>query len=148
MVVSTRWRFFLVVLIGATAYLALLEVSYGFLEGSYNPPQWWHLRPRVSWFALINVAGAVLAALPVALGLVFFVKEQRPAICLLVGVPPSLYIMGSGLAAYGLPKYTAAWVIEVLQFLSIGVAVLLAVVLFSRLPLTIGSSDSSRHSDA
>ena len=70
-----------------------------------------------------------------------FVQKQRRATGIMVGVPPSLYIMGSGLAAYGLPRYTAAWVIEVLQFLSIGLAVLLAVVLFSCLPLIIGSSD-------
>jgi len=56
------------VLVGAGAYLALLEFSYRLLEGSYMPPQWWHVRPRVSWFVLINAAGAVLAALPVALG--------------------------------------------------------------------------------
>jgi hypothetical protein len=119
----------------------LLEVSYRLLEGSYNPPQWWRVRPRVSWFVLINAAGAVLAALPVASGVVLFVKKQRLATAFLVGVPPSLYIMGSGLVAYGLPNYTAAWVVDVLQFLSIGLAVLLVAVLFSSLPLTIGSSD-------
>jgi hypothetical protein len=95
----------------------------------------------VSWFVLINAAGAVLAALPVASGVVLFVKKQRLATAFLVGVPPSLYIMGSGLVAYGLPNYTAAWVVDVLQFLSIGLAVLLVAVLFSSLPLTIGSSD-------
>jgi len=147
-VVSMRWRSLLVALVGAGVYLALLEVSYGFLEGSYfPPPQWWrdhlHLRPvaSVSWFVLINAAGAVLAAIPVALGVVLFAKTHKLALGLVVGVPPSLYIMGSGLVAYGLPKYAAAWVIDVFQFLSIGLAVLLAVVLFSSLPLTIGSSD-------
>ena len=129
------------VLLGAGAYLALLEVSYRLLEGAYAPPQWWHVRPKVYWFVLINAAGAVLAALPVALGVVLFVKKQTLAMGFLIGVPPSLYIMGSGLAAYGLPKYTAAWVIDVLQFLSIALAVLLVVVLCSRLPRTIGSSD-------
>ena len=43
--------------------------------------------------------------------------------------------MGSGLIAYGLPNSAAAWVIYTLQLLSIGLAVSLAVVLFSRLPL-------------
>jgi hypothetical protein len=147
-VVSMRWRFLFVALVGAGAYLALLEVSYGFLEGSYFPPPQWlrdhlHLRPvaSASWFVLINAAGAVLAAIPVALGVVLFAKTRKLALGLVVGVPPSLYIIGSGLVAYGLPKYAAAWVIEVFQFLSISLAVLLAVVLFSSLPLTIGSSD-------
>jgi len=146
-----RWRFLLVALIGAGAYLALLEVSYGFLEGSYFPPQWWrdhlHLRPvaSASWFVLINAAGAVLAAIPVALGVVLFAKTHKLTLVLVVGVPPSLYIMGSGLVAYGLPNYAAAWVIDVFQFLSISLAVLLAVVLLSSRPLTIGSSDRGAH---
>jgi hypothetical protein len=146
-VLSMRWRFLLVALVGAGAYLALLEISYGFLEGSYFPPHWWrdllHLRPvaSASWFVLINATGAVLAAIPVALCVVLFAKTHKRVLGLAVGVPPSLYIMGSGLAAYGLPNYAAAWVIDVFQLFSIGLAVLLAVVLFSSRPLTIGSSD-------
>ena len=148
MVVSTRKRFSLVILVGAGVYMALLEVSYGFLEGRYfPPPQWWrdhsHLGPVASaaWFVLINAAGAVLAALPVALGVVLFAKTHKQVLGLLVGVLPGLYIMGGGLVEYGFPNYAAAWVIEVFQFLSISLAVLLAVVLFASLPLTIGSSD-------
>jgi len=95
----------------------------------------------VSWFVLIDAAAAVLAAVPVAIGVVFLVKTRRLAISLAVGVPPSLYIVGSGLVEYGEPKYVAAWAVDVLQFLSIGLAVLLAVVLISSLPLTIGWSD-------
>lgn len=139
MVVSVRWRFLLVALVGAGAYMSLLHVSYTFLEGSdYPPPQWWrdhlHLRPvaSASWFVLINAAGAVLAAIPVALGVILFAKTHKLALGLAVGVPPSLYIMGSGLVAYGFPKHAVAWVIEVFQFLSIGLAVLLAVVLLSK----------------
>ncbi len=146
--VSTRWRFLLAVLVGAGVYLALLEVSYGFLEDSYiPPPRWWtdHLQRRsvasVSWFVLINAAGAVLAALPAAIGVVLGAKTHKLALGFVVGVLPGLYIMGSGLVAYGLPKYAAAWVVDVLQFLSISLAVLLAVVLFLSLPLIIGSSD-------
>jgi hypothetical protein len=142
-VVLKHWRFLLVALVGAGAYLALLEVSYGFLENSYFPPPlWWrdhlHLRSvaSASWFVLINAAGAASAAIPVAL-VVLFAKTRKLVLSLVVGVPPSLYIMGSGLVAYGLPKYAAAWVIEMFQFLSISLAVLLGVVLFSSLPLTI-----------
>jgi len=142
MVVSMRWQFFLGATVGMCVYLAFLQLSYGVLAGSYLPPQWWldHL-PRqpvasASWFVLINAAGAVLAAMPVALGVVLFAKTRKLALGLVVGVPPSLYMMGSGLVAYGLPHYPAAWVIDVFQFLSISLAVLLAVVLFSRRPLT------------
>ena len=140
MVVSARWRFLSTALIGAGTYLALLEVTYGFLEGRYSlPPQWWfdhvHLRrvASASWFVLV------------AVGVVYFVKTRRLAISFIVGVPPSLYIIGSGLVEYGPPKYAVAWVVDVFQFLSIGLAVLTAVALLSSLPLTIGWSDRGAH---
>ena len=152
MVVSARWRFLSTALIGAGTYLALLEVTYGFLEGRYSlPPQWWfdhvHLRrvASASWFVLVDAAGAILAAIPVAVGVVYFVKTRRLAISFIVGVPPSLYIIGSGLVEYGPPKYAVAWVVDVFQFLSIGLAVLTAVALLSSLPLTIGWSDRGAH---
>jgi hypothetical protein len=139
MVGGTIGRLLLAALMGAGAYLALLHVSYAFIEGSYYPPpQWWrdHLHPRpvasASWFVLINAAGAVLAAIPVALGLVLLAKTHKLTLGLAVGVPASLYIMGSGLVAYGFPQQAIAWVIEVFQFLSIGLAVLLSVVLCSK----------------
>jgi hypothetical protein len=140
----TLWsRFGLVAFSGAGIYWLLLEASYRLLEGSYVPvPKWWfeHLHPRPlatdSWFALLNTVGAALAGIPVAICVVLFVKNHRPMLGLLIGIPPSIYIMGSGLIAYGLPNSVAAWVVDTLQLLSIGLAVSLAVVLFSRLPLT------------
>src|SRR5258705_3396484 len=108
-----RLRFPLAVLLGAGAYLVLLQVSYGFLKWSYYPsPQWWrdYLHPRVvasaSWFVLINVAGAILAAVPVGISVVLLVKQHRLALSVLVGLLPSLYIMGGGVLEYGLPHYT------------------------------------------
>jgi hypothetical protein len=140
---TLRSRFVLVALTGAGAYWALLEASYRFLEESYVPvPQWWfeHLHPRpmatASWFVLINAVGAALAGIPVAIGVILFVKNNRPTLGLLICIPASLYIMGSGFITYGLPNYAAAWVVDTLQLLSIDVAVMLAVALFSRLPLT------------
>ncbi len=133
-------------LVGAGAYLALLNVMYGSLQNSYIPPQWWRnlLRPRLvasaAWFVLINAAGAIFAALPVAFGVVLFAKARRLVLGLLIGVLPCLYFMGSGVATYGLPTYAVAWVIVVFQFLSISLAVPLAVVLFSIGPLTTRSS--------
>jgi hypothetical protein len=96
----------------------------------------------VSWFVLINAVAAVLAAIPVALGAAPFAKMHRPTLGLLIGVPPSLYMMGSTLVEYGLPKYTAAWVVEGLQILSISVAVLLVLVVFTNRPLTFVRADA------
>jgi hypothetical protein len=143
-VVSMHWRFIVLALIGAGAYFALLEVSYRFLESSYSlPPQWWfdHLHPQfmasVSWFVLIDALAAIVAAVPVAIGVVSLMKTRRLPVSLIIGVPSGLYIVGSGLVVYGEPKFVAAWAVDMFQFLSISLAVLLAVVLISSLPLTI-----------
>ncbi len=147
MVLPMRWRFLLTVLVGASAYLGLLQVIWEFfIHSYYPPPQWWrdHLHPRVvssaSWLVLINAVEALLAAVPVALALVFLAKAHRLAPGFLVGVLPGLYITGSGLSEYGRPKYVVTWTVDALQFLSISLAVLLAVVLFSSRPLTTRSS--------
>jgi len=152
MVVSAHWRTPVLALIGAGAYLTLLTVTYGILAGSYSlPPQWWldhlHQRPlaSASWFVLINAVGAISAAIPVAVGVVLCARTQKLAMSLLIGVPPSLYIMGSALFEYGLPKYVTAWVVDAFQLFSISLAVLSAVWLFSSIPLTIGSSDRGSH---
>jgi hypothetical protein len=143
-VVPMPWRFLLAVLVGAGAYFALLHVTLGhFIYSDYPPPQWWrhHLHPRVvssaSWYVLIDAMAAILAAIPVALGVVLWAKSHRLVLSILVGVLPSLYIEGGGLLEYGLPTYTAAWIIGIFQFLSISLGVLAMVVLFSGRPLTI-----------
>ena len=144
MVTPMHWRVLLVALVGAASYLGLLHVSYSLLEGAYTAPPWWgvHRRPITvgSWFVLINATGAVLAAIPIAIGVTIFASAHRKGVSLLVGLLPSLYIVGGGWVQYGLPKYPAAWVVEAFQFLSIGLAVLLLVLGFSSRPLTTASS--------
>ena len=144
MVVPLRWRFLLAVLVGAGAYFALLDVTLGhFNWADYPPPQWWrhHLHPRIvssaSWYVLIDAMAAIFAAVPVAVGVVLLAKSQKLALGLLVGVLPGLYIEGGGLLEYGLPTYTASWVITMFQFASISLGVLAMVALFSSRPLTI-----------
>ena len=119
------------------------------LQDSFVPvPQWWfdRLHPRsmatASWFVFIDAAGAALAGIPVAIGVTLSVKAHRPALGLLIGIPPSLYIIGNGLITYGPPNYAAAWVVESLQLLSIGAAVSLAAALLSRLPRTFVRADA------
>ena len=147
MVVPLRWRFLLAVLVGAGAYFALLHFTLGhFNYADYPPPQWWrhHLHPRVvssaSWYVLTDAMAAIVAAVPVAVGVVLLAKSQRLILGLLVGVLPSLYIEGGGLLEYGFPTYTASWVITAFQFLSISLGVLAMVALFSSRPLTTRSS--------
>jgi hypothetical protein len=136
-------------MVGAGTYWVLLEAAYRFLADSYVPvPQWWssHLHTQfmatASWFVLLNATGAFLAGIPVAFGVLCLEKAHRQTLALLVGILPSLWIMGSGLVTYGLPTYVAAWMVDSSQFLSIGLAVSVAVALFSRLPLTFVRADA------
>jgi hypothetical protein len=136
-VVSSRWRFVLSAMVGAGMYLGLLRVSYGLLQDNYIPPSWWqnHLRMppvnAIAWFLLMNGAGALIAAIPVALCLARFAKTHQFTLSIAAGVPPSMYIIGSGLVEYGLPRHSAAWIIDAFQFASISLAILLIVALFS-----------------
>jgi hypothetical protein len=140
--ISHGGRFFLSVLVGAIGYVVLLHISYGLLQNCYIPPSWWYglLHSRFvasfSWFVLVNFLGAVSAAVPVALCVAFFAKSNKLALALLVGFPSALFVIGDGIVAYGFPAYAAAWAIEVLHFLSIGLAVLLEVAFFLSRPLT------------
>jgi hypothetical protein len=143
---TTFGRPMLTMLIGAAAYYGLLQLTYGLLESSYLPPSWLLASvpsrsvATVTWFIFLNAAGAILAALPVAFGAVLLVKGDRSRLCLLLGFAASACVLAGNLREYGLPLLAATWTVEVLQFLSIGVAVTVLVALYPRRPLTTGST--------
>ena len=145
-VTPMRWRVPLAALVGAGVYWVFLRLSYGLLRGYYIPPQWWHNHmlarsvTSATWLTLINAAGAILAAAPASVGIVLFARANRFVLGIAVGVLASLSITVSGLLEYGVPRYASAWFVDALQFLSIGLAVLVEVVLFSSRPLTTRSS--------
>jgi hypothetical protein len=131
-------------MLGAGIYSVLLCLSFGFLADRYLPPHWWidhvHGQPfsSAAWFSLINAAGALSAAVPVGIGLVFLVKAHVRLLSLAIGVLSAMWFTGYGVSRYGLPKYAVAWVVDAFQFLSVTLAVLLMVVLFTSRSLTNG----------
>jgi hypothetical protein len=143
----------LVVLLGAAVYFALLWFFYAWAPYTVIPQWLRHILPNarvalVTWFTLLNVGGAILAAIPVALGIVLGVSARRAVFGIIVGVVPALYILVGGVIEYGVPRNLEAWVVDIAQFFVVSLAVVAAVALFRGFPLTIGSSDRGAASSA
>lgn len=135
-----------VALAGAVVYCALLWLLYAKAPYAAIPHWWRHFAPNgpialVSWFSLLNVGGAILAAIPVAFGLVLGLKVHRFALGLAIGVVPAVYIVAGGLIEFGVPARVEAWVVEITQFFAVGLAVVAMVALIQGFPLIIGPSD-------
>jgi hypothetical protein len=141
---STRLRLVVATALGAGAYLTFLYLSYSVFADSYIQPQWWtnhlHSQPLASaaWLSVVNGAGAVAAAIPVAIGMVLFSKHQRRSLSLGIGILSAFCFMGAGIVSYGFPNYAVAWVVELFQFLFIALSVVLFVLLFTSRSLTNG----------
>ena len=135
-----------VALAGAVVYCALLWLLYAKAPYAAIPHWWRHFAANgpvalVTWFSLLNVGGAILAAIPVAFGLVLGLKVHRFALSLAIGVVPAVYIVAAGLIEFGVPASVEAWVVEITQFFAVGLAVVAMVALIQGFPLIIGSSD-------
>jgi hypothetical protein len=138
-------RSILVALIGAAVYFALLWLLYARAPYAVIPHWWRHFVPNapialVTWFTLLNVGGAILAAIPVALGVVLGTAARRSRLALIIGVVPALYIVVGGLLEFGFPPSVNGWVVDIAQFSAISFAVVAMVALLQGFPLTIGWS--------
>jgi hypothetical protein len=132
-------RNILAVAISTAVYYTLLSFVYS--NAPYtSPPQWWGIHSGsgptrvISWFTLLNVGGALLSAIPVAIGLVFACKVRRIRSAVVVGFLAALVIVVGGLNQYGLPRSGGTWFADVVQFLGICGAVVGAVALIEGLP--------------
>jgi ethanolamine transporter EutH len=145
---GTPLRSALVALIGAVVYFALLWLLCARVPYAVIPHWWRHFVPNataalVTWFTLQNVGGAILAAIPVALGIVVGTKAHRVALGLVVGVVPALYIVVGGLMEYGVPPSVIGWVVDLGQFLAVSLAVVAVVALIQRRPLVVEANRNS-----
>jgi ethanolamine transporter EutH len=110
-------------------------------------PHWWrHFSPNaaaavMTWFTLLNAGGAILAAIPVAFGVVLGTKTRQVALGLIIGLMPALYLAVSGCIEYGVPSNLEALVVDISQFVAVSLAVVGVLALIRGFPLTIGSSD-------
>jgi len=95
----------------------------------------------MTWFTLVNVGGAVLAAVPVALGVAAVTTPRRRVkLGLLIGVLPALYIFVGGLIEFGIPPSTAGWIIDIAQFFAVSLAVTAVLMVVRGRPLTIAGA--------
>ena len=141
MAIPSHWRLTLVALVGVAVYYTLLGFLYA--RAPYSTmPHWWraHVSPGpvavVSWVTLLNLAGALLAAIPVAFGVVLGATSRRVPLGLIIGVVPALYIVGGGLIEFGVPHGLGAWVTDMAQFAAVSIAVAAAVASIQSCPLT------------
>jgi hypothetical protein len=136
----------LVALMGAAVYFALLWLFYAWAPYTVIPHWLRNSLPNaraalVTWFTLLNVGGAMLAAIPVALGIVLGVKSRRVALGMIIGVVPALYILLGSVIEFGVPPTAEAWIVDIAQFFAVSLAVVAVIALIRAFPLTIGSSD-------
>jgi hypothetical protein len=132
--------------LGLAVYCALLWLLYARAPYAAIPNWWRSFMPNspvalVTWFSLLNVGGAILAAIPVAFGLVRGTEVRRLALALGIGVVTAVYIVVGGLVQFGVPPGVEGWIVDIAQFFAVSLAVLVMVVLIQGYPLTIGSSD-------
>jgi hypothetical protein len=127
-------RIALVALVGAAVYFALLWLLYARAPYADIPHWWRHIVPNapaalVTWFTLLNVGGALLAAIPVALGIVLGTNARRIALGMVIGVVPALDIVVRGIIEFGVPPTVSGWVVDIAQFFAVSLAVVAVVVL-------------------
>jgi len=146
MVRPSPLRSVLVALIGAAVYFGLLWLLYSRAPYTAVPPWWRHLLPKpsigtVTWFTLINAGTAVLAAIPVAIGVAVGTPSRRLVLGLVIGIVPALYIVGGGLIEYGVPPSLDGFIVDVGQFLAVSLAVTGVIALVQRYsPTFVGAS--------
>jgi len=136
---------------GTAAYSALLWFAYTWAPYAEIPAWWRHAIPdaRVAvlgWFTLLNAGGAIAAAVPVAVALVFTATARRSALGWVIGVVAALYIVAGGVLEFGLPPRVDGWIIAIAQFLAVSLAVAAFVALFRGFPRTISGRNGSRRS--
>jgi hypothetical protein len=111
--------------LAALAYYALLSLITADLPHIPVPAWWRQIWPSPSsavqtWFGLMDAAGALFAALPVAAFLVWRIGGRAAAIGLATGVMVAAYILGSSFVEYGMNTNTLF--VAVNQFVWVGLA--------------------------
>ena len=135
-----------VALVGLAVYCTLLWLLYARAPYVAIPHWWRRFMPNppvalVTWFSLLNVSGAIPAAIPVAFGLVRGTEVRRLALASGIGVVAAVYIVVGGLVEFGVPPSVEGWIVDIAQFFAVSLAVVVMVVVIQGYPLTIGSSD-------
>jgi hypothetical protein len=103
-------------------------------------PSWWmgmwasHRWGVYTWFGLLNVTGAVLAAIPIAILLRLLIERNRVRAAFIVGVITALVVTGSGIREYSPFSGPAIALMDLELFLAFVLAVPLLIWLLRALP--------------
>ena len=129
--------------IAALAYYVLLEVVTPHMPFAAVPAWWRGLWPSpmlavLSWFGLLNLAAALLSAVPVATYLLWFLGGHGRLVGLVVGLVVGTWLLCTSMLWYPVNAYFAC--IEILQFLTVGLAVPALAFIARSCPLTSRSS--------
>jgi hypothetical protein len=134
----SRVRNPLVILALAASFYFLGTIAIGRMPFTLLPSWWMGIWPsrRVgvyTWFGLLNAAGAVIAAVPVAILLRYLIDLNRVRAAFIVGVLPALVVIGSVVMEYP-PSRLASALMAVELFLVIFLAVPFLIWLMRALP--------------
>jgi hypothetical protein len=134
----SRVRNPLVILGLAAAFYVLGTISIDRMPFTSLPSWWMGIWPsrRVgiyTWFGLLNAAGAVIAAVPVAILLRGLIDLNRVRAAFIVGVLPALIVIGSVIMEYPPSRFATA-LMAVELFLVIFLAVPFLIWLMRALP--------------
>jgi len=110
--------------VGSAIYLALLSGIYSVAPYADIPAWWSQRQPRgsiaaLSWVAFVDVCGALVAAIPVAVVLALLAKEGRVRTAVGIGAITALCIGIGGLVQYGTPPSVGGWVVRLAQLISV-----------------------------
>ena len=129
--------------IAALAYYVLLHVVTPRMPFSAVPAWWRNTWPSPTvavllWFGLLNFVAALLSAIPVAIYLLWVLGRRGPYVGLAVGLVVGAWLLFTSLRWYPVNAYFAC--IEILQFLTVGLAVPALALIAGSCPLTSRSS--------
>lgn len=130
--------------LACVAYYVLLDIVTPFLPHASVPTWWRDAWPTstagvMSWFAALDLAAALLSAIPVAAFLLWRVGTRSLLVSLIVGLLVATSVLVSSIVEY--PANKRALTVAIVQFASIGSAVAVIVLAARRCSITSRRSD-------
>jgi hypothetical protein len=144
----TRLRYMLVIFGLVAAFYCLASITIGRMPFTSTPAWWMAIWPSrkmavYGWFGLLNAVGALIAAVPVSVLLMWLVERDRVRAAFTVGAPTAFLMVASVIVHYSpLSRASVLMVAELflVLLLSVPFLVWLMAVLASKRELQ-GSSE-------
>jgi hypothetical protein len=125
--VRITWRLILTVIVLAASYYFLTGTVIQRLPWALVPTWWSRMWPSrstavLSWFDLLNLAGALIASLPIAIVIRFLVRQYQYGVALIVATTVAGVVLISGYINYPPHPDNASswWLSSVVLFMVLG----------------------------